>query len=117
MNKTAHSGHATGSLYERDPYTWAFEQARAPKERRINAIDWDNVAEEIEDVAQREADAFKSHAEALIEHLLKLTYASPAVRQNNARLWQFSVRNVRRRVTGVLKENPGLKSRAGELFG
>lgn len=45
------SDSADGSLYERDPYTWALEQARALRERRAAAVDWDNLAEEVEDLA------------------------------------------------------------------
>ncbi|MGH8013907.1 MAG: DUF29 domain-containing protein [Candidatus Binataceae bacterium] len=116
MDKTAHTVRATDSLYERDPYTWAFEQARALRERRVATIDWENVAEEIEDVGKREADALQSHDESLIEHLLKLTYAAPAVRRDNARLWCLSIRSERRRIADVLDENPGLKGRTDELF-
>jgi hypothetical protein len=61
-----------GSLYERDPYTWALEQARALRERRVAEVDWDNLAEEVEDLAGRQPDSLKSYCRVLIEHLLKL---------------------------------------------
>jgi hypothetical protein len=35
------------SLYERDYYTWALEQARALREHRLEDLDWDNVADEV----------------------------------------------------------------------
>jgi hypothetical protein len=36
------------SLYERDYYTWALEQARALKEHRLEELDWENLADEVE---------------------------------------------------------------------
>ena len=41
-------------LYERDYYTWTQEQARALRDRRTEAVDWTNVAEEIEDLGKSE---------------------------------------------------------------
>ncbi len=110
------SDSAGGSLYERDPYTWALEQARALRERRAAAVDWDNLAEEVEDLAGRQADSLKSYCRVLIEHLLKLAYASGQLRADNLRLWTNSVRNSRIQIEELLQANPGLKSRAFDLF-
>jgi hypothetical protein len=102
--------------YERDPYSWALEQARALRERRPTELDWDNLAEEVEDLARRDSQALQSNCEVLIAHLLKLAYASDSQRQRNLRLWRLHARNARRRIADLLAENPGLKNRAGELF-
>jgi hypothetical protein len=69
------------SLYERDPYSWALEQARALRERRTAMPDWDNLAEEVEDLAGRHADSLKSYCRVLVEQLLKLAYASGQIRK------------------------------------
>jgi hypothetical protein len=58
-------------LYDKDQYSWALEQAQALRERRAEHLDWNNLAEEVEDLARRNADALRSHFESLIEHLLK----------------------------------------------
>ncbi len=94
-------------LYDKDPYSWALEQARALRERRTERLDWDNLAEEVEDLARRDADALRSHFESLIEHLLEQGYAPAAAKRDNLGLWQLSIRN---------SSNPGLKSRSVELF-
>jgi hypothetical protein len=39
------------SLYDTDVAAWAERQAVALRRRAANEIDWDNVAEEIEEVA------------------------------------------------------------------
>jgi hypothetical protein len=103
-------------VYQRDSYSWALEQARVLRERRAAELDWDNLAEEVEDLAHRDAQALQSNCEVLIAHLLKLTYANESLRRRNLRLWQLHVRNAQRRISDLLAENPGLKSRAGELF-
>jgi Domain of unknown function DUF29 len=42
------------SLYERNYYTWALKQARALKEHRAEMLDWENLAEEVGDLARSE---------------------------------------------------------------
>jgi hypothetical protein len=44
-------------LYARDYYAWILDQARALRERRADEVDWENVAEEIEDLAKSEKRA------------------------------------------------------------
>ena len=102
--------------YQLDPYSWALEQARLLRERRAAELDWDNLAEEVEDLARRDAHALQSNCEVLIAPLLKLAHASVAQRRRNLRLWQLHVRNARRRIVDLLAENPGLKPRTSELF-
>lgn len=102
--------------YESDPYSWAREQARALRGKRADQLDWDNLAEEVEDLANRHADALEGHCESLIEHLLELAFAPELIRRDNLRLWRASVRNARYRIDILLKRNPGLNARTGELF-
>lgn len=107
---------AETTLYERDYYSWAREQARLLRERRLDQIDWENLAEEVEDLAGRHADALESHCETLIEHLLKLACAPEPSKTNNVRLWRASVRNARHKIRTLLRRNPGLRTRTDELF-
>jgi hypothetical protein len=107
---------ATGSLYERDYYSWAMVQARALRDRKDSRLDWENLAEEVEDLANRNADALESQSEMLIGHLLKIALAPSGIRNENLRLWQLSVRDARRKIKTILKRNPSLKNRTDELF-
>ena len=116
MSATTPKPAAATPLYESDYYTWAREQARALRERRLEQLDWENLAEEVDDLAGRHADALEGHCEALIEHLLKLVYASEPVRCDNLRLWRATIRNCRRKIRTVLERNPGVQARTGELF-
>ena len=50
-------------LYERDYYSWALEQAALLRERRIAELDFDNLAEEVEDLGRSLADQLESRYE------------------------------------------------------
>jgi hypothetical protein len=116
MEESPKRSQSAESLYERDPYSWALEQARALRDRRAAELDWDNLAEEVSDLARRDAHALQSNCESLIAHLLKLAHAPDSLRRRNQRLWRLYSRNASRRITDLLAENPGLKSRTDELF-
>jgi len=67
-------------LYERDILAWSDQQAdlirRLARGERVNDIDWDNIAEEIESVGRSEWHAVESLLVQMIRHLLKL-HVSP----------------------------------------
>lgn len=69
-----------GSLYEDDFYAWTQEQAellrRGPA--GANRLDYDLIAEEIEDLGRSELSAAQSPCEPIIEHFLKLEYSGLA---------------------------------------
>ena len=78
------------SLYDDDIVTWAEEQAaalRAMGARRelSNAIDWENVAEEIESVGRTQLHAVEGHLVQFLAHLIKLLSAPNAPAQRKWR--------------------------------
>jgi hypothetical protein len=103
-------------LYERDYYTWIQEQVRALREHRVENLDWPNLAEEIEDLGKSEKRALKSRIAKLLEHLLKMAYASDRVWQSNSRGWELSVENAREAAGELVEENPGLRPFLNEIF-
>ncbi len=68
---------ADGSLYDDDFYAWTEQQAvllrRGPA--AANRLDYDLIAEEIEDLGKSELHACQSLCEHIIEHLLKIEYS------------------------------------------
>ena len=93
--KMASAALPPSDLYERDYYTWIQEQVRALRERHVEDLDWPNLAEEIEDLGKSEKRELKSRIAKLLEHLLKMAYASDRVWQSNSRGWELSVENAR----------------------
>jgi len=103
-------------LYDRDYYAWVQDQVRALREHHIEEVDWENVAEEIDDLGKSVWWSVESHLETLVEHLLKLAYAQETVRTRNARLWEGTVRLARYKIRRRLAQNPSLRSKLAELF-
>ena len=84
-------------LYEEDFYAWTQDQAaslrRLAAERWNGPLDLAHLAEEVEDLGKAERNALFSQIERLIEHLLKLEYASAT---EPRRQWIISVDDARR---------------------
>ena len=63
-------------LYHRDVLAWSLHQAdllrRLGRGERVNDIDWEIVAEEIEDVGLSELRAAESYLKRMLVHLLKI---------------------------------------------
>ena len=63
-------------LYHRDVLAWSQHQAdllrRLGRRERVNGVDWEQVAEEIEGVGLSELNAVRSYLRLTIAHLLKI---------------------------------------------
>ncbi|MBV8454585.1 MAG: DUF29 family protein, partial [Deltaproteobacteria bacterium] len=55
MEESRKRRQSSECAYQLDPYSWALEQSRVLRERRTAELDWDNLAEEVEDLARRDA--------------------------------------------------------------
>ena len=106
MNKPAKIARTTPSpAYDADGYGWAIAQGKLLRERRFDAIDWDNVAEEIETMGRSERSAYRSQLERVLLHMLKWE-AQPERRGVS---WWLSITNGREEALQTLSENPSLK--------
>ena len=65
-------------LYEHDIATWSEQQSdllrRMARGERVNGVDWENVAEEIESVGRSEVRAVESLLGVALLHVLKLVH-------------------------------------------
>jgi hypothetical protein len=61
----------TEPLYDTDILLWSEQQAELLRQRSANALDWDNLAEEIAAVGRRELHAAESHLIQALLHDLK----------------------------------------------
>ena len=78
------------NLYETDFFQWIQEQAKALREHNQNALDWDNLKEEIEDLGNEKLNAVNSFLKRLIEHRLKLDYSQEIYPRNH---WLKEINN------------------------
>lgn len=81
----------TDARYDNDFYAWTQVQAAALRQREAgtNALDWDRLAEEIEDMGRSEVNAVASTLVRIVEHLHKLRSSS---RAEPKRVWRAEIR-------------------------
>jgi len=111
MNSHKASGSA---LYDSDYYAWVQAQVDALRQHRIEDVDWENVAEEIDDLGKSQKHSIESQMVRVLEHLLKLQHAGGTIRKNNARGWQLSVKDARLVLRKLLDQNPSLPAAHGD---
>ena len=102
------SGGQARELHDEDPWSWSHEQVAAMKRRDFDAVDWENVIEEIGDVAGRDESAWVSYCRNVIAHLLKIEH-SPG--SSNLRHWQEEIEDWRGDMYDKLADNPGMRTK------
>lgn len=100
-------------LHDTDFYAWTQEQAgilRRAAAARLNApdgVDWEWLAEEIDDLGRARVDELHSRYVVLLCHLLKWRH-QPRGRGGS---WRGTIGEQRRRIARLLRLNPSLKPR------
>ncbi len=107
--------HKPNALYERDFYSWSMQQADALKRRDFNAVDWDNVIEEIEDLAKAQRRSWRAYCARVIEHLLKIEYWDRSTEWVLGH-WASEIIAFRREMATLIDDNLGLKGAYAEMF-
>ncbi|PSO49225.1 MAG: DUF29 domain-containing protein [Cyanobacteria bacterium SW_9_44_58] len=103
-------------LYETDYHLWVLETVKQLQNGEFEAIDWENLIDEVSDLSRREKRRLESLLTRLFEHLLKLKYWD-AERQWNQNHWKREIRNFRKQIKKELKASPSLKSYLSEQLG
>jgi hypothetical protein len=104
-------------LYERDTVAWSEQQAaalRASARGDSNQpLDWENLAEEIEDLAKSLRRRLRSQIARIIQHQVKLEY-SPAIDPRGG--WRRTIRLARLDIGRVVDDSPSLKHEISQLI-
>jgi hypothetical protein len=100
------------NVYESDFYAWAMEQAALLRERRLDAADIDNIAEEIESMGRGEKRELVNRLAVLLLHLLKWQF-QPGFRSPS---WGATIREQRLRLRNHLDDNPSLRTHLAEAL-
>ena len=103
------------SLYDTDYNLWLEETVKQLQDKDFNAIDWENLIEEIASLGRSDKRAIKSLLTRLFEHLLKLVYWE-SERDYNQNHWKREIRNFRKQIRDDLKTSPSLKRYLREVF-
>jgi Domain of unknown function DUF29 len=106
------------ALYERDFFHWTQEQTallRRAAALRLNAppgLDWEHIAEEIEQLGKDKLDELNARYVVLVAHLLKWRY-QPTRRCGS---WRGSINEQRFRIARVLRRNPSIRAQREPEF-
>lgn len=103
---------SNSTLYDRDFYAWAHEQADLLRAGRLSEADISNIVEEIETLGRSEMRELASRLRVLLLHLLKWQYQPSFQGQS----WRTSIIVQRSEVSEHLTESPSLKSRVSEAI-
>ena len=98
--------------YWDDFYSWLMDQAAHVRAGRWQALDRENLAEEIESLGREQFNKLESALRVLMLHMLKWDH-QPTLR---SRSWILSVEAQRVDLDNVLSDNPGLKRRIAEAI-
>jgi hypothetical protein len=100
------------ATYDGDFHEWAQAQAQALRSRRAAALDWENLAEEIESLGRSDQREVESRLTTLIVHLLKWRY-QPAKRTDR---WSDTIARERIEIPFIFEQSPSLAGFAESAF-
>jgi hypothetical protein len=102
----------SNTLYERDFYAWANEQAALLRAGKFSSMDVENIAEEIESMGRAARNELTNRLAVLLMHLLKWELQS----DRRGRSWVVTVHEQRRQVARIIKQNPSLRPQLAEIM-
>jgi Domain of unknown function DUF29 len=102
----------TNELYDRDFFLWTREQARLLREKRLNDLDLENLAEEVESVGKSHKHKVESKLELLLKHLLKMRFQPERLTPS----WKSTIREARSVLRKLFRDSPSLKAYAQDYF-
>ena len=92
-------------LYDADFYEWCMTTATLLRGGRINEVDLEHVAEEIEDLGRSQRHALDSRTIVIILHLLKMRYQQ----ERRTRSWEKTIVTQQIAIADLLRQNPSLR--------
>jgi hypothetical protein len=96
---------ARPSLYEEDFLAWTERQAALARAGRLDELDLENLAEELDAMGRSESGELENRLELLLMHMLKWDY-QPARR---TRSWLGTMREQRNALRRLLRRSPSLR--------
>lgn len=107
------AGTADDGLYERDFHAWTQDRAARLRARADDALDWENLAEEIESLGRNSRNEIRNRLRTLIVHLLKWQH-QPSLRSHS---WQTTISEQRTHIEGLIEDSPSLAAAPAERYG
>ena len=112
MAEPAKAAESSSPDYDKDFCLWAERQATLLRAGDFEALDVENLIEEIEDMPQNNRRAVESNLVVVLKHLLKYQF-QPGRRSGS---WLSSIREHRRRIDGFLEDSPSLRPKLAARY-
>lgn len=103
MNKVVRFPQLTA--IDGDYALWCAEQGALLREGRLDALDRENLAEEIESLGRRDRREIENRLKVLLAHLLKWRHQP----EGQGGSWRATIRDQRVKIAKVIKESPSLR--------
>lgn len=98
--------------YADDWVGWLTAQVEVLRKHKVNAVDFENLSEELESLARRDRRALVSQLQRLLTHFLEWKF-QPNRRSNS---WRLSIYNACTEVRDLLSESPSLESDLSQII-
>lgn len=99
------SAQPRSANYDQDFYAWLLYSANLLRAKKFEALDRDNIAEELEGMARSDKRQLINRMAILVAHLLKWQF-QPALRSGS---WRQTIKEQRKRIMLLLSDSPSLK--------
>jgi cell division protein FtsB len=109
-NRRAQSN--SDASYEHDFYAWSYAQARALRSQDVQALDWENLAEEIESLGRSDRREVRSRLKVILVHLLKWQLQ----KEHRSLSWNATIVTQRDDLEVLLNESPSLRRQVSTLM-
>jgi hypothetical protein len=104
--------HPSTTLYDEDFVLWTAATAKLLREGRFSEIDIAHVAEEIEDMGNRDHRELFSRLTLIVHHLLKWEYQP----EKRSRSWRSTIAAQRARTERLFRQSPSLRRTVREAL-
>ncbi|WP_198159685.1 DUF29 domain-containing protein [Picosynechococcus sp. PCC 7003] len=101
------------TLYDQDFYQWIEQTISDLKLGNLQALDRENLIEEIEALGKREKREIESRLTTLFEHALKRKYVPL---EECYRGWEVTIRRTQKEILKILRDSPSLKNHLQNIF-
>ena len=92
-------------LYDQDFNLWLDEQVTFLRQGRVNELDLENLAEEVESIGRSDKREIYNRLTVLMTHLLKVQFQP----DKRTRSWRSTIREQRRQLRLVFQDSPSLE--------